>query len=93
MPIFAGVAARRLKTAMKRVGQVLLEDFGLRPTTPPADGPIEVSEHAEAPAAEDGPPCLGAVVWTGSAARGPELQAFVDHLMAVRTGAAQSPSR
>ncbi|HUP85940.1 MAG TPA: hypothetical protein VM143_09770 [Acidimicrobiales bacterium] len=70
----------------RRLVGVVLEDFGLRSrSTPPVPTPVEPAPlEPEPPAAaiQELPP---GVVWHGPARRGPDLQRFVDHLVARRS--------
>jgi hypothetical protein len=68
--MFVDVAATRVAKAMRRVGMMLLEDFGMRPAEVAAPAEVLVPEG---------------VVWTGRARRSADLQRFVDHLTATQS--------
>jgi hypothetical protein len=80
------VAPRRLSDAMRRVGRMLLEDFGARPAAP-ADAMDEPAPAAATVAAPAEVLVPAGVVWCGRAPRRPQLERFVDHLTAVRAQA------
>ena len=87
--MLAVVAGRRWANVVQRVGKALAEDFGVRPPEPlvqpvaPA-APVGVGHPLEATSPIPAHTFAG-VVWTGSVARSPELQRFVDHLSELRT--------
>lgn len=93
MPKINGMArGGRIGSTIRRIAQVALEDFGLRPPPPlPPPAPPLLSPAPPAPPPPTHPPepavldppdeeLPPGVVWRGSATRSPSLQRFCDDL-------------